>query len=53
MKLENKEEKLFKNYQNQRWSFQEFDQGAIDQVMKTYDISQTLARVLVHNMQSI
>ena len=47
----NKNKKLiFKNYQNQRWSFQAYDESQLDIISKEYNISKTLARVLTHNM---
>tara|TARA_B100000427_G_scaffold159606_1_gene132610 strand:+ start:2063 stop:4075 length:2013 start_codon:yes stop_codon:yes gene_type:complete len=48
---EHKEKKIiFKNYQNQRWSFQTYDDSQLDSISKEYNISKTLARVLTHNM---
>tara|TARA_B100000131_G_scaffold322945_1_gene378867 strand:- start:2954 stop:4960 length:2007 start_codon:yes stop_codon:yes gene_type:complete len=50
MNNEKEEKTIFKNYQNQRWSFQKYDNEALEKLSKEYDISKTLARVLSHNM---
>tara|TARA_Y100001970_G_scaffold127626_1_gene157671 strand:+ start:20585 stop:22594 length:2010 start_codon:yes stop_codon:yes gene_type:complete len=50
MSIEKEKKAIFKDYQNQRWSFQEYNNEQLDKITKEYNISKTLARVLIHNM---
>ena len=50
MSIKKENETIFKNYQNQRWSFQKYDDLQLDKLTQEYNISKTLARVLIHNM---
>ncbi len=50
MSIEKEKKAIFKDYQNQRWSFQKYSNEQLDKITKEYNISKTLARVLIHNM---
>ncbi|MBH37645.1 hypothetical protein CL658_01275 [bacterium] len=52
MSIKKENETIFKNYQNQRWSFQKYDDLQLDKLTQEYNISKTLARVLIHNMRT-
>ena len=43
---------LFKDYQNQRWSFVKYEQTQIDLLKEHYKLSDTLSKVLLHNAGS-
>jgi single-stranded-DNA-specific exonuclease len=50
MNLKSKKNNIFENYQNQRWSFQNYDNYQLENLMEHYSISKTCAKVLIHNM---
>ncbi|RAP27104.1 hypothetical protein DID74_00790, partial [Candidatus Marinamargulisbacteria bacterium SCGC AG-333-B06] len=52
MKLQKEKKPIFKDYQNQRWSFQKYDNEQLENIAKEFNISKTLARVLSHNMET-
>ena len=43
------EKNIFKNYQQQRWTFVDYQQEDIDRVKDYFNISELLAKVLIHN----
>ena len=43
---------LFKDYQNQRWSFVDYNDEEINSIKEYYKISQTMSKVLIHNVGS-
>ena len=45
-------DQLFENYQNQRWTFVEYNQADVDNVKMAFDVSESLARLLIHNSRS-
>ena len=45
-------ENLFKAYQNQRWSFVEYNHEELNQVQSRFQLNSTLAKVLIHNAKT-
>ena len=44
--------KIFDNYKNQRWSFVEYDTDLLEKIATTFNLTKTLAKVLIHNTGS-